>query len=98
MPFLGLSGASDHVLAQLCIERDFTFVTRNERDFVKLFAAYPLHAGLVVIRSNLTRHEQSMRFGEAMLALAAAPDLVNRLLVIDADGSITVALLHAAST
>ena len=50
---LGLSGKPDWELAERISQDEFTFVTNNRVDFIRLFAKMELHAGLVVIVPNL---------------------------------------------
>jgi predicted nuclease of predicted toxin-antitoxin system len=47
--WLGLSGETDWDLMPRIVAEDFTFVTNNARDFLKLYAKEELHAGLVII-------------------------------------------------
>jgi predicted nuclease of predicted toxin-antitoxin system len=47
--WLGLSGETDWGLMPRIIEGDFTFVTNNAKDFKKLYAKEPVHAGLVIV-------------------------------------------------
>lgn len=55
---LGKRGLSDRALWRYAYEHD-QVVTINAADFLRLAAAGPLHAGLIVLRSQgLTREEQ----------------------------------------
>ncbi|TGU23603.1 DUF5615 family PIN-like protein, partial [Mesorhizobium sp. M4B.F.Ca.ET.150.01.1.1] len=47
--WLGLSGETDWDLMPLIIDEDFTFVTNNAKDFRKLYAKEPVHAGLIIV-------------------------------------------------
>jgi predicted nuclease of predicted toxin-antitoxin system len=46
---LGLSGQPDWALAERVAKDEFTFVTNNRVDFIKLFGKMELHPGLVVL-------------------------------------------------
>ena len=46
---LGLSGKPDWELAERIVEDEFTFVTNNRVDFIRLFGKMELHAGLIVL-------------------------------------------------
>ena len=50
---LGLSGKPDWALAERIVKDEFTFVTNNRVDFIRLFGKMELHAGLIVIVPNL---------------------------------------------
>ena len=52
--WLGLSGESDWDLMPRIVADGLTFVTNNARDFRKLFAREPIHAGLVIIVPQVT--------------------------------------------
>ena len=49
---LGLSGKPDWELAARIVKDEFTFVTNNRVDFVRLFGKMEMHAGLIVIVPN----------------------------------------------
>jgi predicted nuclease of predicted toxin-antitoxin system len=56
---LGKSGRSDSALCSYAYESDQVAVTINATDFLRLAAASPLHAGLIVLRAQgLTREQQ----------------------------------------
>ena len=80
---------------------DFVLVTNNASDFRKLYAAQPIHTGLVIIIPNVNRTVQQQLFQVAIEELATLGDLVNRVLELDLDADeVTFALydLPAAST
>src|SRR5262249_2686857 len=52
--WLGLSGNTDWNLMSRIVDGDFIFVTNNARDFRRLYAREPLHAGLVIIEPQVT--------------------------------------------
>jgi predicted nuclease of predicted toxin-antitoxin system len=50
---LGLSDKPDRELAERIVEGEFTFVTNNRVDFIRLFGKMELHAGLIVLVPNV---------------------------------------------
>jgi Domain of unknown function (DUF5615) len=87
---MGLSGTADHNLRAIIAAGDFTFVTNNARDFVKLYRLLDIHAGLIIILPNVRKSEQRRLFGLAIDAVGiAGSDPVNQLVEIDADGRVT---------
>ena len=50
---LGLSGKPDWELADRIVKDDFTFVTNNRVDFIRLYGKTELHAGLIVFVPNV---------------------------------------------
>jgi len=50
---LGLSGKPDWELAERIVKDEFTFVTNNRIDFIRLFDETEPHAGLIVIVPNV---------------------------------------------
>ena len=61
-------------------------VTNNAGDFRKLYAAQPLHAGLVIIIPNVNRQWQQELFRGALDELARFGEPVNHVLEVDIDG------------
>lgn len=51
---LGLSGKSDWELAERIVADEFTLVTNNGLDFIRLFGKMELHAGLIILVPNVT--------------------------------------------
>jgi hypothetical protein len=49
----GLSGKLDWELADRIVKDEFTFVTNNRVDFVRLFGKMELHAGLIILVPNV---------------------------------------------
>ncbi len=92
---VGLAGAKDRSLMPFIRQGSHTLVTNNRIDFRLLHAAEELHDGLIVIMPNVSRDEQLWLFALVMDHLDLAPDLVNRVLEIDADGNIVVETLAA---
>jgi predicted nuclease of predicted toxin-antitoxin system len=52
--YLGLGSSKDWELIKLIVEQDYTFVTNNRSDLLALYQRVSLHAGLVIIISNVT--------------------------------------------
>ncbi len=70
-------------------------MTNNRIDFRMLHAAEELHDGLIVIVPNVYRDEQLRLFALVIDHLDLLPDLVNKVLEIDAGGNIVVETLAA---
>jgi predicted nuclease of predicted toxin-antitoxin system len=47
----GLAGSPDHELKRIILREDFTFVTNNAADFLRIYGETPLHAGLIRCRA-----------------------------------------------
>ena len=73
---LGLSGKPDWELADRIVKDEFTFVTNNRVDFIRLFGKMELHAGLVIIIPNAVPLLQRVLFEAAILYLAGK-ELIN---------------------
>jgi predicted nuclease of predicted toxin-antitoxin system len=72
---------------------DFILVTNNASDVRRLYAAQPLHAGLVVLLPVVGRDLQQRLFKAALDELATIGEPVNRVLEVDLDGQdVTLAL------
>jgi predicted nuclease of predicted toxin-antitoxin system len=84
---LGLSGKPDWEVAERIIQDEFTFVTNNRVDFVRLFAKMELHAGLVVIVPNLVPPAQRALFEAAVLYLAGK-ELINSAIEVSLEGKV----------
>lgn len=87
--FRGLQGRSDRELVAAAVAENFTLVTNNRRDFLRLYADVDLHAGLVVIvPGGLVSERQLQLFDLAIDAIAEAGDIVNQLVEVDGDGAV----------
>jgi predicted nuclease of predicted toxin-antitoxin system len=84
---LGLSGKPDWHLAQRIVEDEFTFVTNNRVDFIRLFGKMELHAGLIVIVPNAVPSIQRALFEAAILYLAGN-ELINSAIEVTLEGKI----------
>jgi predicted nuclease of predicted toxin-antitoxin system len=90
---VGKAGWKDWNVARHAREGDFVLVTNNASDFRRLYAAQPLHAGLVIIIPNVGRVVQQQLFLGALEQLAAIGEPINQVLEVDLDGEdVTFAL------
>jgi hypothetical protein len=78
---------------------DFILVTNNASDFRQLYAAQPLHAGLVILIPVVNRVVQRQLFKAALDEFATIGEPVNRVLELDLDGGeVTLTLYDLPST
>jgi predicted nuclease of predicted toxin-antitoxin system len=87
--YLGLSGQPDWALAERIIEDDYTFVTNNRVDFIRLFERMELHAGLIILVPNVVPALQRVLF-QAALQYLSTGDLVNSVLEVVLEGNTVV--------
>jgi predicted nuclease of predicted toxin-antitoxin system len=66
---IGLSGKPDWELAVRIVKDEFTFVTNNRVDFIRLFGKLELHAGLVILVPNVIPGLQRALFEGTLLFL-----------------------------
>jgi predicted nuclease of predicted toxin-antitoxin system len=83
---VGKAGWKDWNVAHYASDGDFILVTNNAGDFRRLYAAQPLHAGLVIIIPNANRVVQQRLFRAALDVLADVGEPINRVLEVDVDG------------
>lgn len=89
----GRAGWKDWNVARYAAEGDFILVTNNASDFRRLYAAQPLHAGLVILIPAVDRLLQRTLFRAALDELAIIGEPLNRVLEVDLDGDeVTLAL------
>jgi len=88
--WLGLSGQTDWGLMQRIVAEDFSFVTNNARDFIKLFAHEPLHAGLIIIVPQVVPSRQRELFDALLHDLGPEQFLLNEVVEIAIDGHAVV--------
>jgi predicted nuclease of predicted toxin-antitoxin system len=85
----GLSGRPDHEIWKYALDHDFSVVTTNARDFIKLLNV-DVHPGLIVLRqSGLTREEQLVALLPVIEHIKASGDdnfLLNKLVEIISSG------------
>jgi len=80
--FLGLTGVTDWRLIERVLRDDYTLVTNNRIDFLRLFGRAGLHAGLILIVPNLAPAKQFALF-EAALIHIGQRQLVNAVVEVD---------------
>jgi predicted nuclease of predicted toxin-antitoxin system len=83
---IGRAGWKDWNVVRYAREGDFILVTNNASDFRQLYAAQPLHAGLVILIPVVNRHLQRRLFKAALDELAVIGEPVNRVVEVDLDG------------
>ncbi len=83
---VGKAGWKDWHVTQYAYEQDFVLVTNNAVDFRKLYAAQPLHAGLVLLIPNVDGDMQQRLFSVAIEQLARYGEPVNQVLEVDLEG------------
>jgi len=81
---LGLSGKPDWELAERIVADEFTFITNNRVDFIRLFDKMELHAGLIVLVPNVVPALQRVLF-EAAIRYVEGKDLVNAVIEVTMD-------------
>ncbi len=82
---LGLTGKLDWELAERIVKNEFTFVTNNRIDFIRLFGEMELHAGLIVIIPNVVPSVQRALF-EAAILYMAGNELINSAIEVSLEG------------
>lgn len=86
---LGLASAKDHVLMPVIVGGDYTFVTNNRADFVRLYRHVDVHAGLLIVVPAVSKNGQERLLGLALDAIAARNfDTVNQLCEVHGDGRV----------
>lgn len=67
------------------------FVTANRKDFLRLYLAETLHAGLIIIvPGNAPARDQQFCFSKALDVVVARGDLTNMVVEVFADGSVKI--------
>jgi predicted nuclease of predicted toxin-antitoxin system len=82
----GKAGWKDWNVVRYASDGNFVLVTNNASDFRRLYAAQPLHPGLVIIIPSVNRKMQQQLFLGALAELATVGEPVNRVLEVDIDG------------
>lgn len=96
---VGRAGWKDWNVARYARDGDFVLVTNNASDFRQLYAAQPLHAGLVILLPAVNRAVQQRLFKAALDELAVIGEPVNRVLEVDLAGEeVTLTLYDLSST
>jgi predicted nuclease of predicted toxin-antitoxin system len=83
---IGRASWKDWNVARYASEHDLILVTNNASDFRQLYAAQPLHAGLVILIPAVSRAVQQQLFRAALDELATIGEPLNRVLEVDLDG------------
>ena len=87
---MALLGFSDRALLPQIVGGNFTFVTNNRRDFLRLYRHIEIHAGLLIIIPSTGAQGQIRLFLGALDAIEARQvDMVNQLVEVDSDGTVT---------
>jgi predicted nuclease of predicted toxin-antitoxin system len=95
---VGKAGWKDWSVVRYARGGDFVLVTNNASDFRRLYAAQPLHAGLIILIPAVDRALQRKLFRAALDELASIGEPVNRVLEVDLDGEdVTLALYDLPS-
>ncbi len=84
--YLGLSGKPDWELAERIVNDEFTFVTNNRVDFLRIFALTELHNGLIIIVPNAVPALQRALF-EAAIQFLDERDLINAAIEVSVEGN-----------
>ncbi len=93
--WIGLSGETDWALMERVRAEDLTLVTNNARDFRKLFAREPIHAGLILILPQVPPARQRELLDIALTEIGAAEMLVNEAIEIDVQaGAVVISRLE----
>lgn len=87
--WLALNTRSDRAIMPQIVGGDFTFVTNNAKDFLRLYRGVDVHAGLLIIMPSVGTADQRRLFAAALDAIiAAGADLTGELLEVDRDGTV----------
>jgi predicted nuclease of predicted toxin-antitoxin system len=90
---VGKAGWKDWNVVRYASDGDFILVTNNASDFRRLYAAQPLHVGLIILIPVIGRVLQQKLFRAALDELTFTGEPVNRVLEVDLDGEeATIAL------
>jgi len=79
--YLALGGYKDWQLMAVIREQEYTFVTNNRVDFLRLHGNEPLHAGVIVIVPNVPPAEQKTLFSAALKHVGTR-DLTNTIVEV----------------
>lgn len=89
--WLGMRGRADSQIMTAVLREDYTFVTNNRVDFLRLYARERLHAGLIVILPVVMLARQIELFDAALDRIEAARfDMVNTMVEVSAAGEVTI--------
>jgi predicted nuclease of predicted toxin-antitoxin system len=81
----GLAGSADYELKRVIFQEEFTFVTNNADDFLRIYAEMRLHPGLIILKPNVSRDRQRELFNLALAEIERRllADLVNQVVEVD---------------
>ena len=85
-PITSPTWAKDWHVLQHPREQDFILVTNNAVDFRRLYAAEPLHAGLVILLPTVDGAMQQRLIQGALTELTVHSEPINQVLEVDVDG------------
>jgi len=89
--FLGLASTPDRLLLPVIAGGDYTFVTNNRLDFLRLYKHVEVHAGLLIVLPSRRWEVQIDLLVRALDAIEASRfDTVNQLIEVDAAGVVTM--------
>jgi len=91
---VGKASWKDWNVARFAHERELIIVTNNASDFRKLYAAEPLHAGLVILVPSVGRELQKQLFSGALDFLAGSGEPINQALEVGIEGEDIVFSLY----
>jgi len=86
----GWAGLPDHRLLDYVLREELTLVTNNGKDFKRLMTSAGVHPGLVIVKQCVEPQLQQQMFTRALDRLAKLPELINRALEVDADGTVNL--------
>jgi predicted nuclease of predicted toxin-antitoxin system len=88
--YFDLLGTEDWELISTIQQEDWTFVTNNARDFLKLYSKLNIHAGLIIIMPSVSLKPQKRLLRQALRKLGPNPNLINKVVAVELDGSISI--------
>lgn len=87
---LRLDGQPDRSIALTAIMREDILVTNNARDLRRIYAGLASHPGLLIILPSVPRREQMSLFRQAIAFIEAQPQIVDQMVVVRRDRTITI--------
>jgi predicted nuclease of predicted toxin-antitoxin system len=88
--WLQLEGYRDNALSLFALGNDAIMVTNNGVDFRPIYRSMDVHPGLVVIIPSCNKQRQLALFDLVLDRLEAERDVVNKLIEVALDGTVTV--------
>jgi predicted nuclease of predicted toxin-antitoxin system len=90
-PHAGKAGWKDWTIARFAYENDLIVVTNNRKDFLREYAKFDVHPGLVIIVPRGDRADQIEWFSKILDFLQAMDEVpINRAIEIDAMDRISI--------